>query len=115
MVIRLPKFSANVHCGQTAEWIKMVLDMEVGLSPGDIVSDGDPALLPKRERREPPPQFSADFYCVQTAGCIKMPLGMVVGLSTRDFVLDGDPTLLLPSVLCHCWLGYMTRKNPSPI
>jgi len=30
----------------------MPLGMEVGLSPGDFVLDGDPALLPKKE--EPP-------------------------------------------------------------
>jgi len=27
-----------------AAWIKMPLGMEVGLSPGDFVSDGDPTL-----------------------------------------------------------------------
>jgi len=43
-----PRFSAHVYCGQTAGWIKMALGMEVGLSPGHIVLDGDPAPLPKR-------------------------------------------------------------------
>ena len=43
-----PKFSAHVYCGQTAAWIKMVLCMEVGLSPGDFVLDGDPAPSAKR-------------------------------------------------------------------
>jgi len=28
--------------------MKLVLGMEVGLSPGDFVLDGDPARLPKR-------------------------------------------------------------------
>jgi len=32
-----------------AAWIKMSLGMEVGLSPGDFVLDGDPAPLPKQE------------------------------------------------------------------
>ena len=36
-----PQFSANVRCGQTAEWIP--LGMEVDLGPGHIVLDGDPA------------------------------------------------------------------------
>ena len=40
------KFSAHVYCGQMAGWIKMVLGMETGLSPGDFVLDGDPAPLP---------------------------------------------------------------------
>jgi len=68
--------------------------MELGLSPGDFVLDGDPAPLPKRRwspGAEPPPQFSAHVYCGQTAGCIKMPLGMEIGLSPGDFVLDGNP------------------------
>jgi len=38
-----PPFSTHVCCGETAEWIKMPLGMEVGLGPVDIVLDGDPA------------------------------------------------------------------------
>ena len=87
-----PKFLAHVHCGQTAGWMKVVLGMEVGLSPGDFVLDGDPVPFPQK-RSEPPPQFSAHFYCGQTARCIKMPLGMDVGLSPGDFLLYGDPVL----------------------
>ena len=37
------KFSVHVYCGQTARWIKMPLGMKVGLGPGHIVSDRDPA------------------------------------------------------------------------
>jgi len=37
------QFLAHVYCGQTAEWIKMPLDTEVGLGPGDILLNGDPA------------------------------------------------------------------------
>jgi len=88
-----PKFSAHVYCGQTAGWIKMALDMEAGLSPGDFVLDGDPAPTPQKAAKLHP-QFSAHFYCGQTAGCIKMPLGIEVGLRPGDFVLDGDPALL---------------------
>ena len=73
--------------------MKLVLGMEVGLSSGDFVLDGDPIALPQKGA-EPAPQFSAHFYCGQTAGCIKMPLGMDVGLSPEDFVLDGDPVPL---------------------
>jgi len=40
-----PQFLAHVRCGQS--WMKMPLGMEVGLSPGDFVLDGDPAP-PKR-------------------------------------------------------------------
>ena len=54
-----------VYCGQTVEWIKMKLGMEVGLGTGHIVLDGQSRL----------PHFSARVCCGQTAGWIKMPLG----------------------------------------
>ena len=40
------EFSARVYCGQTAVCIRIPLGVEVGLSPGDIVLDGDPAPPP---------------------------------------------------------------------
>ena len=67
-----PKFSAHVYCGQTAGYIKMSLGMEVGLSPGNFVLDGDPVPLPNGGRS---PQFSAHVYCGAKAAWIKMPLG----------------------------------------
>jgi len=42
------QFSAHIHCGQTAGWIKMPLGTEVGCCPGDFVLDGV-QLSPKRE------------------------------------------------------------------
>ena len=74
--------------------MKLVPGMEVGLSPGDFVLDGDPVPSPKKGRSPPPHQFSADFYCGETVACIKMPLGMELGLGPGDFVLDGDPASL---------------------
>ena len=68
----------------------MPLGMEVGLSTGDFVFDGDPGSLPKKGAK-PPPQFSAHDYCGKTAACIKMPLATEVGLGPDDIVLDGDP------------------------
>ena len=41
----------------------MELGMEVGLSPGLIVLDGEPAPLPKKGAE---PQFSANVRCGQT-------------------------------------------------
>ena len=91
----------------------MKLGAQVGLGPGHIVLDGDPASLPQRGR-SPPPQFSANFYCAQMAGCIKMPLGMDVGLSPEDFVLDGDPVPLPkkgaeppPQFSAHFYCGHL--------
>ena len=65
----------------------MALGTEVGLGPGHIVLDGDPALLPKRGIAT---QFSPHVYCGQRSVCIRIPLGTEIGLSLRDIVLDGD-------------------------
>jgi len=44
-----PQFSGHVRCGETAEWIKMPLGMEVGLGLlDDFILDGDPAPTKKR-------------------------------------------------------------------
>jgi len=42
------QFSAHVYCGQTAEWIRMILGMKVGLSPGALVLDRDPSRYNRR-------------------------------------------------------------------
>jgi len=49
-----PQFSAHVYCVQTAGWI----ETEVGLGPGDILLDGDPAP-PWKGAQQPP--FWAHF------------------------------------------------------
>ena len=36
-----------MYCGRTVGWIKTPLGVEVGLGPGDIVLDGDPACPQK--------------------------------------------------------------------
>ena len=54
------QISAHVYCGQAAGWIKMVLGMEIGLSPGDFVLNGDPARRHK---------FSAHVYFFMVALC----------------------------------------------
>jgi len=50
------------RCDQTVEWIKMPLDVEVGLGPGDIVLDGDPAP-PTESGASARPHFLADVCC----------------------------------------------------
>jgi len=37
-----------VYCCQTVGWINMKFGMQVGLVPGHIVLDGDPAPLPQK-------------------------------------------------------------------
>ena len=76
-----------VHCGQTVGLIKMKLGVRVGLGPGHIVLDGDPAPHPAKGH-SPPPKFSAHVYCGQTAVWIKMPLDMEEGLGVRDTVFE---------------------------
>jgi len=67
----------------------MKLGMQVGLGPGHIVSDGDPAPPPPKGHS---PQFLAHICCGQMATWIKMSLGMELGLGPGNFVLDGDHT-----------------------
>jgi len=79
---------SHVRCGQTAGWIKMPLDTEVGHGPGHIVFDGDPAPLKKGTAAL---QFSTHVCCGQTTGWIQMSLGMELGLGPGHTVLDGNP------------------------
>ena len=48
-------FSSHVYCDQTAGWMKLILGMVVGLSPGKFVLDVEPAPPPKGA--EPLPNF----------------------------------------------------------
>ena len=85
-----PKFSAHVYCGQTAGWIKMALDMEVGLSPGDFVLDGDPAHTPKGA--EPHPIFGPRL--LRPNGCMDQDATWYAGsphVGLREIVFDVDP------------------------
>jgi len=42
-----PQIMAKARCGQTAGWTKVpLIGIEIGLSPGDFVLDGDPATPP---------------------------------------------------------------------
>jgi len=93
-----PLISAHVYFCQTAGWIKMPLNMEVGLGPGHIVLDGDPAPPAKKGHS---PHFSAHVYCVQMAGWIKMPLGTKVGFGPGHTVLHGDPAPSPPQKKGH--------------
>jgi len=69
----------------------MKLGVQVGLGPGRIVLNGDPAPTSQRGTA---PQFSAYICCGQMAGWVKILLGVEVALGPSDFVLDGDPAPL---------------------
>jgi len=66
-----------VYCSQTVGWINMTLGTEVGLRPGHIVLDGNPAPPPPKKRGHSP-QFSTHVSGGQTAGCIKISPGTKV-------------------------------------
>jgi len=118
-----------VYCGQTVGWIKMKLGMQVGLGPGHIVLDEDPAPPPQRGTA---PQFSAHICCGQMAEWIKMPFGREVGLYPSNIALDGDPAPSSPKRgqspppifgLCLLWPNgwmdedatwYGSRRQPRP-
>jgi len=51
-----PQLLANVHCGQTAGWIKMPLGTKLKLGPGDVVLDGV-AAPPTPVKGAQPPVF----------------------------------------------------------
>jgi len=112
-----PQFSAHVYCGQTAACIKMPLTMEVGLSPGDYVLDGDPA--PSSQKRGGAPNFR------RTSIVVKRLHG------SSDVVLDGVAAPLKgaqSSVFGSCllwpngsidedatWYGSRPRRRPHCI
>ena len=81
-----PKFSAHVYCGQTAGWMKLFLGMEVSLSPGDFVLDGDPFPFPQKGA-EPPSLIFGPFLLWPNGsmhqnatwyGCWPQPRGLCV-------------------------------------
>jgi len=77
----------------------MPLGTEVGLGPGYIMLNGNPAVPRKRGQS---PQFSAYVCCGQTAGWIKMALGTKVGLGPDCIVLHGGSALLFSA---HVYCG----------
>ena len=58
----VPHFSVHIYCGHTAGLIRIPLGMEAGLSPGDIVLDGDPPT-PTRKGAQQPPLFGPCLLC----------------------------------------------------
>ena len=91
---RSPQFSAHICCGQMARLIKLLLGMEVGLSPGHIVLDGNPAPHPKRGHRASP--FSAHVCCGQTVGMVQDASWYEGMLGPDNIVFDADHLHLPP-------------------
>jgi len=94
----------------------MSLGMEVDLSPGDFVLDGDPAT-PKTEDTPTTTRFLAHVYCGQTAGWMKTPLGTEVDLGPGHIVLDGVPALrktgtAVPILSARVYCGHGRPSQP---
>jgi len=85
---RAPQLLAHFYCGQTAGCIKMPLGMEIGLSPGVFVLDGDPTPSPTRAE---PPIFGPRLLWPN--GCMDQNATWYGGRPrpTRHCVVDGDP------------------------
>ena len=106
-----------------AGWIKMSLDMEVDLGPGDCVrlcvSGRGPSSRPRKGGGAP--EILVHVYCGQTARWMKMALGKEVGLDPSHIVLDGDPAPLpkrgqspLP-FSAHVYCGQTARWIKMPL
>ena len=68
--------------------MKFPLGRELGLGPGDIVLDGDPASPTEKGTAAPPQLFGLCFFG-QTAGWIRIPLHNEVGLGPGEILFDG--------------------------
>jgi len=78
-----------VYCGQTVGQIKMKLGMQIGLGPGHIVLDGDPAPSPPRGGRSP--TIFGPYLLWPNCWMNQMPLGMEVRLGPGDLVFQLPP------------------------
>ena len=84
-----------VHCGQTVGRIKTKLGKQVGLIPGHMVLDGDPAPLPKKGAEPLSPIFGPCL--LRPNGCMDQDATWDGGRPRPDdIVLDGDPAPLSP-------------------
>jgi len=83
-----------VYCGQTVGRIKGKLHTRVGLGPGYIMLNVDPAPPLPLSQRGTALKLSAHVHCGQTARWIKMAISMEVGLGQGHTMLDGDPAPL---------------------
>jgi len=79
-----PQFSAHVCCGQTAGWVKMSLGTKVGLDPGHIVLDGDPA---------PPKGHSTPNFRPMSIVAKRSPISAIVGINSK---YGSSPGLYIP-------------------
>ena len=92
-----------VYCGQTITRIKMKLGMQVGIVPGHIVLDGDPAPPPPKGHSPPifgPYLLRPNGWMHQDAtwyGCRPQPGGLCVRWGPPSPSTISGPCLLQPN------------------
>ena len=114
-----PQFSAHFYCGQTARCIRIPLGTEVGLSPGDIVLDGDSAAPPLKGHS--PPIFGPRLLWPN--GCMDQDATWYGGRpQPMENVLDGDPATPEkkphpppPNFLDHVYCGQTAGWMKMPL
>jgi len=82
----LSVLSVTVYGGQTVGWIKMKFGMQVGLSPGHTVLDGDPPPLT--------PNFRPISVVAKWLDGLRRHLTRRLGLGPGHIMLHGDPAPL---------------------
>jgi len=109
-----PQFSAYFRCGQTAACIKISLGMEVGLSPGDFVLDGEMGTQLPPQKWGGAPQIVLDRVPALRERGTSSPsfrtMFIEVGLSPVVSCGHGRPSQLL---LIYC-LTFISKSFATP-
>ena len=83
---------SSCYCAQTAGYINMPFGMDVGLTLGDFVLDGDPVPLPKKGAEPPPQKKIGPCLLWPNTGLIKaLPLHDTIRLWPNGW-MDQDAT-----------------------
>jgi len=90
----------------------MSLGMEVGLSPGDFVLDGDPASPPVKGHS---PSILSNVRCGKTTGWMNTPLGTEVDLGPDHIVFDGVPALRERGTAAPVFSAHVYYGRPSQL
>jgi len=81
---RLPTFLAHVYCAKTAGWIRIPLGTEIGLVPGDIVLDRDPAHThPRKGAQQPPPPLFGPLLWPASPQARILPINRIIDQAVR--------------------------------
>jgi len=96
-----------VYCSRTVGWIKMPLGTEVGLGPGDIVLDGDPA--PPWKGAQQLPTFRPMSIVAK-----RLPISATAELLSRNAVVP-QPQIIDQSRLLQSLANYVNTVLTSDL